>query len=886
MSGKFANLLTKNRTCILAIVVLGFIVRIIVASSAPVFLDESYYAYQGALLLKGQIPFVNFYGYPPVPLLGIAAFTFLLGHSIVIARASSVVFDSATIYLVYLIAKDFFDTRVGLLSALFYSITPFTVWLGTVANEMPTTVFLIMFSFLLFERFTERSKKHLLMSGAIIGIGYFASRTVLVLGIVFLAYYLVILFRRQINFIAFLKNYGSLVIGSLLVVIPIYLFFLTKLSFSQIDLLYGFAGTSLPSPIPVMTTQINLRVLNQTLVQGLELYIPASFYLIITFTLFFRKRLLRMLFSLVPAAILLYLLIVPQDLPPYVNYGVVPLYSHLFNLVDVLGASLILTSVVIFLLPRSFNPPYSHIKNKLVLLFLLVSIIIGFYEYFGWSTGALSTYYLWETVAVCAIMAGAWSSLVIDRIHTKGSSNRKTSNSIKLVAVCSLCIVVASGFVNYYSYSNSYTGERPYPVSLVDAAAKYVASYTNSQSTIFSEPIFAYLSDRSDILNFYTLTLEYTRGGPLPGIPAGEIPTSDGFIHLLQRYNVDYVIFDVRLYNVISDYLPTTYQYINTFYSPIKSFVTNYSQYSLGGNGQPYPITVLNRSSVWSPSAFPGYLPYVQAGAVTQPSGDPTVNYTYSSNMQGFMRGNLTSMTVSGSTFEFPASSNMSSFSYLQMTMPDNPYPSLELFYSVSNSNCTSGSDYVVLLETQGQWHQIYIGPLYSNYQHSTSINLTAFLGETLSARIVPYSNSSSCIPSFGTTALFESHDPSLIAQPAIVALSSVYDSRLDLQNSFPGALSGNETSFLGLINWANGVVNHVFYDGSFETLKPYAWYYTLMATYNSRKDLQETYTNPYYNETNSNKLFCWANNVVSGQVLNQSYSTLNQYASSYKTAC
>lgn len=879
------GLFTKERMYLLAIVSIGFVIRIIVASLAPLFLDESYYAYQGALLLKGQIPFVNFYSYPPVPLFGIALSTLISGHSVLAMRISSVVFDTLTVYIVYLIGKDIFNGRVGLLSGLLYSLAPFAIWLGTVANEMPMTVFLLMLTFLLFERSIGGRDRNLFFSGILVGIGWFTSKTLVLLPIVFLIYNLVKLFRGKASLASFLRGYGLLVIGCFVVLIPSYLLLLTKLPLQQLNLMYGLGGISLSSPIPQMTRDINLKVLNQTLVQGLGIYIPATAYLMMVLASFTKRRIFRFLGIISCSTIVVYLIIAPQDLPPFVNYGVVPLYNHLFGMTDVLGVGLILTALTLNLF-GSITPISVHNRKKQSLLLLLLAVILGFYEYYAWSTGAFTVYYLWETLAICSILAGAWTTFLIDFLR----ANPKRMNSLpryaKIIAIPCLVIVLIAGFENFYAYSNSYSGERPYSLTVVNDAAQYIASHTASSSTILAEPIFAYLSDRSDLINFYTLVLEYTKGGQAPGLPPAMIPTDSGFVQLMQSRDVNYVILDARLYDVISVNLPLTYQYIRAFYSPVKVFPTNYSAYSLAGNYQPYPITILNRSTIWNPADYLGYYPYVQAGAVSQPSANPVMNYTFSPNSQSFMMGSESAVSESNSVIEFAPNPNSSRLSYLQITMPDNPYPTLSLSYSSSNSNsnCSSISNYLVLINAGEGWQKVYTNRLESNTTDVAAINLAPFLGETISIRILP--NSTYCSATFKTTVLFESSYVPIIAYPGMVTLLSVYESRSDLQNAFPEATAGNQTSLTDLINWAGEVVNHEIVDSSYQLLSPFAWYYVLMSIYKSRAHLQTTFPDAYYNDTSFTGLVCWAGHLVSSPHSDSSYSVLEQYSSSYEYAC
>jgi hypothetical protein len=108
-------------------------------------------------------------------------------------------------------------------------------------------------------------------------------------------------------------------------------------------------------------------------------------------------------------------------------------------------------------------------------------------------------------------------------------------------------------------------------------------------------------------------------------------------------------------------------------------------------------------------------------------------------------------------------------------------------------------------------------------------------------------------------------------------ALMSVYNSRADLQGAYPDAYT-NSTSFAGLVSWANGVVSGSWPDGAFVSLAPFGYWYALMAVYNERSDLQTAYPDAYSNLANFTELASWASAVVSGEWVDGSYATLAPY--------
>jgi len=113
------------------------------------------------------------------------------------------------------------------------------------------------------------------------------------------------------------------------------------------------------------------------------------------------------------------------------------------------------------------------------------------------------------------------------------------------------------------------------------------------------------------------------------------------------------------------------------------------------------------------------------------------------------------------------------------------------------------------------------------------------------------------------------------IASTELTALLSVYNSRPDLQTAFPEVEAG---TYSNLVNWAYGVSTGKWVDSSYNTLAPYAYWYTLMYTYSQRPDLQAAFPNAYYSTGSYLGLINWAGGVVSQQWSDSSYNSLQPY--------
>jgi hypothetical protein len=108
--------------------------------------------------------------------------------------------------------------------------------------------------------------------------------------------------------------------------------------------------------------------------------------------------------------------------------------------------------------------------------------------------------------------------------------------------------------------------------------------------------------------------------------------------------------------------------------------------------------------------------------------------------------------------------------------------------------------------------------------------------------------------------------------------LMETYNVRPDLQTAFPDAYT-DFGEYTQLVDWAADVVQGAFSDGSYFTLASYGYWYVLMATYNQRSDLQAAFSQPYTSDTDFAGLVDWAATVVSGDVTTDSaYSALAPY--------
>ena len=143
-------------------------------------------------------------------------------------------------------------------------------------------------------------------------------------------------------------------------------------------------------------------------------------------------------------------------------------------------------------------------------------------------------------------------------------------------------------------------------------------------------------------------------------------------------------------------------------------------------------------------------------------------------------------------------------------------------------------------------------------------------------------------VPSSGTFQLRGPPPPEgalfLNPLPAFQELASLYATRADLRAAYPGVGAGNLTDFESYVYWAASVVYGLFSDSANNTLgaPDIAYDYILLGLYDVRSDLQTVYPAAYTNWTSYVGLLAWAGEVVMGQFVDSSNSTLSRWGYSY----
>ncbi len=197
--------MTKYKIIVLSIIFLAFFLRIFQIQNSPPSLnwDEAALGYNSYSLLKtgkdeygNRFPLLirSFDDYkPPIYSYFSIPFIYVLGLNELSVRLLSVICGALSVFLIYLIGKEVFDKKVGLFSAIFFTIEPWSIHFSRMALEaavaLPITLSSIYF-FLLAKSKKEVKYVYLTLVTIIISsFAYYSNRALFLPIVIFTLFY-------------------------------------------------------------------------------------------------------------------------------------------------------------------------------------------------------------------------------------------------------------------------------------------------------------------------------------------------------------------------------------------------------------------------------------------------------------------------------------------------------------------------------------------------------------------------------------------------------------------------------------------------------------------------------------------------------------------------
>ncbi|MEK7576121.1 MAG: glycosyltransferase family 39 protein [Patescibacteria group bacterium] len=200
--------------------------------------DEGRYVLDAMRFGRGEIPVADWSTRTPILLALIFVFTKILGASLFVFRLPILILSALSAGALFLLGKELFNKKIGLLASMLFAFNPYTLWAGQIIKSEIMTIFFSILSVLFLVRGLRLEKNYLIfLSGLLIGLGFIERLSILAMCVV--ATSVIIICTRSAK-----KAFSRVFIfgvGGLIGFLPIFLW-ISYHNFSRaFDLWFGFA---------------------------------------------------------------------------------------------------------------------------------------------------------------------------------------------------------------------------------------------------------------------------------------------------------------------------------------------------------------------------------------------------------------------------------------------------------------------------------------------------------------------------------------------------------------------------------------------------------------------------------------------------------------------
>jgi 4-amino-4-deoxy-L-arabinose transferase-like glycosyltransferase len=171
----------------------------------------------GHLTLLGPTSSVGGFFLGPIYYYFMAPFLWLFNYNPVGPAVMVALFGIATVWLIYIVGKDFFNAKVGLVAALIYAISPLViVYSRSSWNPNPMPFFSLLTLYCIYKALARNSLKLFFAAGILFGIAMQLHYLSIFLGMVIIIYTFLAVLYKEKNFKVWtklLKEYLSIFLG-------------------------------------------------------------------------------------------------------------------------------------------------------------------------------------------------------------------------------------------------------------------------------------------------------------------------------------------------------------------------------------------------------------------------------------------------------------------------------------------------------------------------------------------------------------------------------------------------------------------------------------------------------------------------------------------------
>jgi len=173
-----------NRIYFILVFSVCFIVLVCIYPFTLVGGDEGLYAQRAMLLGKGMVPIADYAARAPVLLGLLWGAVKLFGSFIFTLRLPIIILSSLTAGFIFLLGKELFNYRTGLIAGFLYGLSPFNLWSGQlIKSEITAILFMVLSALFLIKGLKKEKRSFLVFSGVFLGLGFIERHSVLAFGL-------------------------------------------------------------------------------------------------------------------------------------------------------------------------------------------------------------------------------------------------------------------------------------------------------------------------------------------------------------------------------------------------------------------------------------------------------------------------------------------------------------------------------------------------------------------------------------------------------------------------------------------------------------------------------------------------------------------------------
>lgn len=180
----------ENHAVLFALIIGAVAWRLVYATHMPATSDEGNYLYDAAALNRGVLAGGDGYVKAPLVVLWISLWQWLLGHTVLAGRLSSLIAGALTAWPLYSLGRELHSRRAGILAAAIWALAGAPAVATIYVHTQPLALFFGIAGLALLVRSLHHSvplNRYLLLAGALLGLGVISRKSILALGLVPLA---------------------------------------------------------------------------------------------------------------------------------------------------------------------------------------------------------------------------------------------------------------------------------------------------------------------------------------------------------------------------------------------------------------------------------------------------------------------------------------------------------------------------------------------------------------------------------------------------------------------------------------------------------------------------------------------------------------------------